>query len=54
MKVWVFFLFPFISFSQVIPSAVLPRIQAAREKRNPLLIAEQFYGLPYTSDALSK
>lgn len=54
MKVWVFLLFPFIAFSQVIPSAVLPRIQAAREKRNPLLIAEQFYGLPYTSHALSK
>ena len=54
MKVWVFLLFPFIAFSQVIPSAVLPRIQAAREKRNPLLIAEQFYGLPYYSHALSK
>ncbi len=54
MKVWVFLLFPLIAFSQVIPSAVLHRIQAAREKRNPLLIAEQFYGLPYYSHALSK
>ena len=54
MKVWVFLLFPIIAFSQVIPSAVLPRIQAAREKHNPLLIAEQFYGLPYSSHALSK
>ena len=54
MKVWVILLFPLIAFSQVIPSAVLPRIQAAREKRNPLLIAEQFYGLPYYSHALSK
>jgi hypothetical protein len=54
MKVWVFLLFPFFAFSQVIPSAVLPRIQAAREKQNPLLIAEHFYGLPYASHALSK
>ncbi len=54
MKIWVCLLFPFFAFSQVIPSAVLPRIQAAREKRNPLLIAEQFYGLPYASHALSK
>lgn len=54
MKIWVCLLFPFFAFSQVIPSVVLPRIQAAREKRNPLLIAEQFYGLPYASHALSK
>ncbi len=54
MKIWVFLLFPFIAFSQVIPSVVLPRIQAAREKQNPLLIAEQFYGLPYASHTLSK
>lgn len=54
MKVWVFLLFPFIAFSQVIPSAVLPFIQVAREKRNPLLIAKQFYGLPYASHVLSK
>lgn len=54
MKVWVFLLFPLIAFSQVIPSAVLPRIQAAREKHDPLLIAEHFYSLPYASHALSK
>jgi hypothetical protein len=54
MKFWVFLLFPFIAFSQVIPSAVLPRIHMAREKRNPLLIAESFYGLPYYPHALSK
>ena len=54
MKIWVFFLFPFLAFSQVIPSDVLPRIQAAREKQNPLIIAEQFYGLPYAYHALSK
>lgn len=54
MKIWVFFLFPFLAFSQVIPSEVLPSIQAAREKQNPLIIAEQFYGLPYASHALSK
>lgn len=54
MKVWVFLLFPFIAISQVIPETVLTRIQAAREKRNPLLIAESFYGLPYAPHALSK
>ena len=54
MKVWVFLLFPFLDFSQVIPAVVIPRIQAAREKQNPLIIAEQFYGLPYASHALSK
>jgi hypothetical protein len=54
MKVWAFLLFPFLAFSQEIPSVLLPRIQAAREKRDPLLIAEHFYGLPYASHALSK
>jgi hypothetical protein len=53
MKVWVCLLFPFITLSQVIPSALLNRIQAAREKRSPLVIAEQFYGLTYASNALS-
>jgi hypothetical protein len=54
MKAWVFLLFPFIAFSQVIPVTALPSIQVAREKSNPLLIAETFYGLPYASHALSK
>ena len=54
MKVWVCLLFPFLVFAQVIPSSVLPHIKVSREKRNPLLIAEQFYGLPYVSHALSK
>ena len=54
MKVWVFLLFPFLAFSQVIPAVVIPRIQEAREKQNPLIIAEQFFGLPYASHALSK
>jgi hypothetical protein len=54
MKIWIFLLFPFFAFSQVIPSAVLPRIQVAREKHDPLLIAEHFYRLPYASHALSK
>lgn len=54
MKVWLLLLFPFLAMSQVIPSALLPRIQAAHQKRNPLLIAEHFYGLPYVSHALSQ
>lgn len=54
MKVWVFLLFPFITLAQVIPTTLLPRIQAARENHDPLLIAERFYGLPYASHALSK
>lgn len=54
MKVWLLLLFPFLAMSQVIPTALLPHIQAAHQNRNPLLIAEHFYGLPYASHALSQ
>ena len=54
MKFWVFLLFPFFGISQVIPPKVNLAIQAAHKQHNPLVIADQFYGLPYASHALSK
>ncbi|MFD3407708.1 N-acetylmuramoyl-L-alanine amidase-like domain-containing protein [Aquirufa sp. HETE-83D] len=53
MKFWLFLCLPFLSFSQVIPAGILPKIQEARKKQDPLLIASHFYGLPYVSHALS-
>lgn len=54
MKFLLLLLFPFMMMSQVIPSKLLPSIKAAQIQHNPLVIAEQFYGLPYASHALSK
>ena len=54
MKVWLLLFLPVIAFSQVIPSRLLPKVQEARDKKDPLVLAERFYGLPYASHALSK
>ncbi len=54
MKVWLLLFLPFIAFSQVIPSSILSKVLEARDKKDPLVLAERFYGLPYASHALSK
>jgi hypothetical protein len=54
MKVLLFLILPFLAFSQVIPAALQSKVLEANKQQNPLLIAEYFYGLPYSSHALSK
>ena len=54
MKFWILVLFPFLSLAQVIPSTLQKKVQEANSLHDPLIIAEQFYGLPYASHALSK
>ena len=54
MKIWIFLLIPFLSLAQVIPSTLQKKVQEANSLHDPLFIAEQFYGLPYASHALSK
>ncbi len=53
MKIVFFLLFSFIGFSQVIPGPLKDKIKEARLQKDPLLIANQFTGLPYASHALS-
>jgi hypothetical protein len=54
MKIVFFLLFSFVGFSQVIPRPLKDKIKEARLQKDPLLIANQFTGLPYASHALSK
>ena len=54
MKFWLFICLPFLSLSQIIPTRIMPKIKEAHEKHDPLIIATHFYGLPYSSHALSK
>jgi len=54
MKIVFLLLFSFIGFSQVIPGPLKDKIKEARLQKDPLLIANQFTGLPYASHALSK
>ena len=54
MKIFLFLLVSYVSFSQVIPENLKYKIKNARIQRDPLLIAQHFYGLPYASHALSK
>ena len=54
MKFWILLLLPFLSLAQVIPSALIKKVQEANRLHDPLSIAKQFYGLPYVSHALSK
>mgnify|MGYP000402616506 FL=1 len=54
MKIVFFHLFSFIGFSQVIPVPLKDKIKEARLQKDPLLLANQFTGLPYASHALSK
>ena len=54
MKIVFFLLLSFIGFSQVIPGPIKDKIKEARLQKDPLLIANQFTGLPYSSHALSK
>ena len=54
MKIIFFLLFSFVGFSQVIPGPLKVKIKEARLQKDPLLIANQFTGLPYASHALSK
>jgi len=54
MKYVIFLLFSFAGIAQVIPVHLQDKIKTSREQKDPLLIAQQFSGIPYASHALSK